>query len=196
MKKPFVKLEIDALLRQTARVRDDADRLILFDRITDELAAGVVDENNLEFVNMLISESKGFIEKKKKSGRLGGLAKGSKRKQTLALSSTPLPSSSAVALEPKTIVLEVINYLNLKAGKKYKHLSADATKYIPARAKEGYELEDFKAAIDNQCREWLGTNNEFYLRPSTLFNSDKFSGYVNNTRTQKVESTGTDPSIY
>jgi uncharacterized phage protein (TIGR02220 family) len=184
MKKPFVKLEIDALLRQTARVRDDAERLILFDRITDELAAGVVDENNLEFVNMLISESKGFIEKKKESGRLGGLAKGSKRKQTLALSSTPLPSSSTVALRPKPIVEEVINYLNEKSGKKYKPLSADATKYIPARVNEGYELDDFKSAIDNQCREWLGTNNEFYLRPSTLFNSDKFSGYVNNTRTQ------------
>lgn len=196
MKKPFVKLEIDALLRLTARVRNDSDRLILFDRITDELAAGVVDENNLEFVNMLIAESQGFIEKKKESGRLGGLAKGSKRKQTLALSSTPLPSSSAVALEPKTIVGEVISYLNLKAGKRYKPLSADATKYIPARANEGYELEDFKTAIDNQCREWLGTNNEFYLRPSTLFNSDKFSGYVNNTRSQVEKPTGTNPMDY
>ena len=78
-------------------------------------------------------------------------------------------------------IRQVIEYLNERTGKKYLPTSADAKKYIPARRKEGYELDDFKAAIDNQTNCWLGTDAEKYLRPSTLFNSDKFSGYVNNT---------------
>lgn len=93
-----------------------------------------------------------------------------------------------VEQKPLDLVRQVIEYLNQAAGKSYKPGSADAKKYIPARAKEGYELDDFKAAVDNQVREWHGTEMEKFLRPSTLFNSDKFGGYVNNTGSNRTIS--------
>lgn len=73
---------------------------------------------------------------------------------------------------------EIIKYLNLKTGKKFR-ITNPHRGLIRARFKEGYELADFKQAIDNQVRQWTGTDKEQYLRPQTIFNG-KFDGYVNN----------------
>ena len=73
----------------------------------------------------------------------------------------------------------VIEYLNKKAGRRFKDSTAANRKLIIARMNEGYSLEDFKVAIDNQCRVWLGTDRAQFLRPETLFGS-KFDGYLNN----------------
>lgn len=89
-------------------------------------------------------------------------------------------------------VKEVILYLNEKTGKKFQPNSEAAKKHITARLAEGHDVKECKVAIDNQCKEWLGTEFEKYLRPQTLFNSEKFDGYVNNIST----STGTDASTY
>ncbi len=78
-------------------------------------------------------------------------------------------------------VSEIIEYLNLNAGKKYNPKSVACQKHIRARWSEGARIDQFRAAIDNQVRAWKGTEKEFYLRPATLFNSEKFDGYVNNT---------------
>ena len=76
------------------------------------------------------------------------------------------------------IIEEIINYLNEKAGTKYKSTSKDTIKHINARLKEGYTIEDFKYVIDVKVAEWQGTKMEMYIRPSTLFNS-KMDNYVN-----------------
>lgn len=73
---------------------------------------------------------------------------------------------------------EIINYLNQKAGTRYKHSSEDTRKHIRARVNDGYTLDDFKAVIDRKVEEWKGTEWEKFLRPSTLFGS-KFEGYLN-----------------
>jgi hypothetical protein len=39
-------------------------------------------------------------------------------------------------------------------------------------------VEDFKRVIDIKAAEWLGTENDQYLRPQTLFGT-KFEGYLN-----------------
>ena len=54
---------------------------------------------------------------------------------------------------------------------------------------EGYTVEDFKRAIDNKSQQWLGTDKEMYLRPTTLFNSEKFEGYANEDPTQQEPKT-------
>lgn len=73
---------------------------------------------------------------------------------------------------------EIVNYLNEKAERKFKH-STDKTKsLIKTRWKEGFELDDFKRAIDNKVTEWKGTDMDKFLRPETLF-GNKFEGYVN-----------------
>lgn len=80
--------------------------------------------------------------------------------------------------ENKKIYIDIIAYLNEKAGTKYKASSSKTKTLINARIREGYGLEDFKAVIDAKCADWLGTDYAKYLRPETLF-SPKFEGYLN-----------------
>lgn len=79
---------------------------------------------------------------------------------------------------------EVVDYLNFRAGTRYRSTSEDTRKHIRARIDEGYTLEDFKAVIDHKVAEWKGTEWEKFLRPSTLFGS-KFEGYLNQREEQK-----------
>lgn len=73
---------------------------------------------------------------------------------------------------------EIIDYLNLKAGKNYKHTTKKTQSLITARMREGFTLEDFKKVIDTKATDWKGTEYEKYLRPETLFGS-KFEAYLN-----------------
>ena len=80
--------------------------------------------------------------------------------------------------ELNNIYKEAVDYLNEKAGTKYKSNSKNTTKHIKARINDGYTLEDFKRVIDKKCSEWLNTDMEKYLCPDTLFGS-KFEKYLN-----------------
>lgn len=80
--------------------------------------------------------------------------------------------------ELNNIYKEAIDYLNEKAGTKYKSNSKNTIKHIKARINDGYTLEDFKSVIDKKCSEWLNTDMEKYLCPDTLFGS-KFEKYLN-----------------
>lgn len=80
--------------------------------------------------------------------------------------------------ELNNIYKEAVDYLNQKAGTKYKSNSKNTTKHIKARLNDGYTLEDFKSVIDKKCSEWLNTDMEKYLCPDTLFGS-KFEKYLN-----------------
>ena len=80
--------------------------------------------------------------------------------------------------ELNNIYKEAVDYLNEKAGTKYKSTSKNTTKHIKARINDGYTLEDFKIVIDKKCSEWLNTDMEKYLCPETLFGS-KFEKYLN-----------------
>ena len=84
------------------------------------------------------------------------------------------------------IIEEIINYLNEKAGTKYKSTSKDTIKHINARLKEGYTVQDFKYVIDVKVAEWKGTKMEMYIRPSTLF-SNKMDNYVNQPMPHKQQ---------
>lgn len=85
-------------------------------------------------------------------------------------------------------VTEIIGYLNLRTGKNYSPKSKANIEHIHARLDEGYSIEDFKQAIDNEAAKWMGTDMEKYLRPSTLFNKEKFDGYVNDTYNEPTKS--------
>lgn len=73
---------------------------------------------------------------------------------------------------------EIIEYLNQRTGKKYKHTSKATQRHINARIAEGFSLEDFKRVIDWKVNDWMGTEMEKFLRPETLFGT-KFEGYLN-----------------
>ncbi|NYB73881.1 conserved phage C-terminal domain-containing protein [Sedimentibacter hydroxybenzoicus DSM 7310] len=74
---------------------------------------------------------------------------------------------------------EIINYLNEKANRNYKHNTKPTTAKIKARLEEGFTLDDFKKVIDIKVCEWLNdAKMQKYLRPETLF-GNKFEGYLN-----------------
>ena len=86
-----------------------------------------------------------------------------------------------------SICKEVISYLNLKAKKNFKVDTASHQKFIKARLKEGYVLEDFKKVVDIMVVKWKGTEYEQYLQPQTLF-GNKMDNYLNQPMPRKVHS--------
>lgn len=85
----------------------------------------------------------------------------------------------------------VIDYLNEKAGKQFRH-SHSSRKYIRARLDEGYTVDDCKHVVDVKASKWLGGDMEPYLRPQTLFRPEKFEGYLNE-RVQASQSIPYEP---
>ena len=99
-----------------------------------------------------------------------------------------IKTSSEISL-PKDFAPKVIDYLNEKANRRIR-VGYPIRKLINARYKEGYTLEDFKHVIDVKCSQWIGTDFEKYLRPSTLFNATKFTEY----HSEKLKPTNKDLS--
>lgn len=84
----------------------------------------------------------------------------------------------------------IVDYLNKKAGKKYKPTTKDTRQHINARLAEGYTVDDFMAVIDKRCAAWLGDPKmEEYLRPATLF-GPKFESYLNAPAAQQSRPAG------
>lgn len=77
----------------------------------------------------------------------------------------------------KNIYAEVIDYLNEKAGTKFKHSTKKTKEFISARINENFTREDFFLVIDYCCMNWKGktfangNKGDDYLQPSTLFNN-------------------------
>ena len=84
---------------------------------------------------------------------------------------------------------EIIEYLNLKTGSKFKPTTKPYVQAIRSRLKEGYTVGDFKTVIDKKCREWQGTKLEKYLTPKTLFAPSHFDTYLNSNETATMTDT-------
>lgn len=85
----------------------------------------------------------------------------------------------------KSLVEEVVNYLNKVCNTSYRTTTAKTQSLINARIREKFTLDDFKLVIDYKYKEW-GNDDKMkqYLRPETLFGT-KFEGYL-----QGAKSTG------
>ncbi|WP_057801880.1 conserved phage C-terminal domain-containing protein [Pediococcus stilesii] len=73
---------------------------------------------------------------------------------------------------------EIVDYLNEKAGTKYRASGAKTQRLIKARFNDGFNSDDFNKVIDLKAAEWSGTDMAKYLRPETLFGT-KFESYLN-----------------
>lgn len=101
--------------------------------------------------------------------------------------------TSASASSSASVIKEILEYLNAKAGKNFNPSSSDTIKHISARIAEGRTLDDFKKVIDIKVAKWKGrtwpdtrpgregeiVNGDDLLRPSTLFRAGNFENYVN-----------------
>ena len=72
----------------------------------------------------------------------------------------------------------IVEYLNTKAGTKYRSTTESTRKAIASRLLEGFTCEDFYTVINKKVSEWRGSDMEKYLCPSTLFGL-KFENYLN-----------------
>ena len=84
---------------------------------------------------------------------------------------------------------EIIEYLNLKTGSKFKPTTKPYVQAIRSRLKEGYTVDDFKTVINKKCREWKGTKLEKYLTPKTLFAPIHFDTYLNSNEMAAMTDT-------
>lgn len=88
-------------------------------------------------------------------------------------------------IDNKDTIKRIIDYLNDKCGTRYRATTDNTIKSINARISEGYTENDFYTVIDKKCEEWIGTQWEKYLRPTTLFAPTNFESYVNQKITKQ-----------
>lgn len=73
---------------------------------------------------------------------------------------------------------EVFDYLNMATLKNFRKAKADVTLLI-ALLEDKRTVDEIKYVIDIKTAQWLDTENDKYLRPSTLFRQSNFDSYVN-----------------
>lgn len=79
--------------------------------------------------------------------------------------------------EYKKAAERIIDFLNLKAKRKYRKRPVN-TDLIVARLREGITEAQLRQIVAKKCREWMGTNMQYCLRPKTLFNLTNCEQYV------------------
>lgn len=78
----------------------------------------------------------------------------------------------------KDTARRVLSFLNEKTGREYRDTDANLN-FIIARLKEGYDETACRQVIVRKCRQWKADDKMAeYLRPSTLFNREKFNQYA------------------
>nr|WP_106782757.1 conserved phage C-terminal domain-containing protein [Lysinibacillus timonensis] len=84
------------------------------------------------------------------------------------------------------VTTKIIQYLNARTNQNYRVNNPSTIRFIKARLREGYQLEDFKRVIDVKVRQWLkDPKMKIYLRPKTLFNPTNFENYLVESREQQ-----------
>ena len=109
-----------------------------------------------------------------------------KHNNTLPITTNSTTSNIDIKATPleASIIREIIDYLNSKAGTNYKTTTPKTRTLIKARLKEGFTLDDFYTVIDKKVLLWgKDIKMQAYLRPETLF-SPKFESYLNEVVSQ------------
>ena len=86
----------------------------------------------------------------------------------------------------------IIQDLNQKTGKEYKHTSKQTRALIQARWNDGFRAPDFFKVHLNMAGKWLNDPKmQQYLRPETLY-GNKFEGYLNTNPESQSKNSGID----
>lgn len=101
----------------------------------------------------------------------------------------PQPKKPAKAEKYKAQIDEVFDYLNLATSKNFRKAKADVSLVI-SLLDDKRTVDEIKYVIDIKTAQWLNTEHDKYLRPSTLFRASKFDSYVNEKPIIKSKSVG------
>lgn len=114
---------------------------------------------------------------------------------TISITNTITNTDTKVLDTYSKDIKEIIDYLNIKTGKRYTGKTKSHREHIIARLKEGFNVNDFKTVIDNQVNAW-GSDEKMkqYIRPETLF-CGKFETYLNNVEDEKQKRSREDREI-
>lgn len=100
-----------------------------------------------------------------------------------------LETNKEISLSDNSDAITVLTYMNEVCSSKYKHSTKSHIENINARLAEGHSIEDCKSVIDSKFAEWGGDSRMAgYLRPSTLFSTGKFQGYLMAAKTKPRQS--------
>lgn len=86
-------------------------------------------------------------------------------------------------------IKEIVAYLNMRTGARYRYQTQSTQKHIRARLNENFTVDDFKSVIDKKYAEWNGTDMSKFLRPETLFGT-KFESYLNQSASTANSANG------
>lgn len=166
-----------------------------FEKTWPEISGKFKEKNHLWFNEKLdeVMEKRKKFSESRRNNRLG------KKKTKELVNNTSLTSDKLVEdgnedenkdqikieteRKRKIMALSVIDFLNSKTNGKFRPQTKSTIESISARSKEGYSLEDFQRVIEIKCKEWMGTDYEKYLCPSTLFRATNFENYFNQRET-------------
>lgn len=88
----------------------------------------------------------------------------------------------------------VLSFLNGRTGSAFR-VSESNLKFLRARFKDGFTVEDCKAVISAKANEWMhDAKMKQYLRPATLFNAEKFESYVGQLQSMKPKDYAAKPT--
>ena len=154
----------------------------------DVMSKFVKDENGLyynEILESVIIKREAYSQSRSENGKKGGRPSkkplenhNQNQEKTICLPYAKAYENHSEN-ENINVIKNIVDYLNNKLGTRYKYNSKALQKHINARISEGYKYEDFVFVIDIKYKDWHGTEMEKYLRPETLFNSEKFQSYLN-----------------
>jgi uncharacterized phage protein (TIGR02220 family) len=160
-------------------ITDDNTTITENNRVITEDNTSITDDNNdITDDNISISVSKSVsksLSAYADINKLSGKPDGAGDAGSESRKKKPEPKADKYAEEIEDVVL----YLNEKADKHFLVRNGSTQKLIRARLEEGRSVGDFKTIIDNKVKQWLGTENDKYLRPETLFAAKHFDSYLN-----------------
>jgi uncharacterized phage protein (TIGR02220 family) len=156
-----------------------------WDDVSDLLRSKFVDDGET-LKNQRLEDERAkraaFKAKQSLNGSKGGRpSKSHKVENPIKSQKKPLENENEYEGEKEREIESVIEMLNDRAQKGFQPDAKTHRKHIRARMAEGATLRDFELVIEYKTAEWLG-ENDLWLRPSTLFNSDKFQIYLDEAR--------------
>ena len=169
------KADDNTTITENNRVITDDNRVITENNTTITDDNRDITEDNLS-VSESVSESVSVsLSANADKYSLSGKPDGASNAGNESRKKKPEPKADKYAEEIEDVVL----YLNEKADKHFLVRNGSTQKLIRARLEEGRSVGDFKTIIDNKVKQWLGTENDKYLRPETLFAAKHFDSYLN-----------------
>lgn len=87
---------------------------------------------------------------------------------------------------------EVLAFLNAHCNRSFQ-ITSENLKFPRARLKAGASVDDLKLIVEHKYEQWRGTDRVQYLRPSTLFQAEKFDAYLMAAKEWRTKSVSYSP---